>query len=70
LTKGEKHFFCDKCPRKKKITGATMEGTRTAAICHFAIQHYELRGVLEKDTRLSALQKIFFCVVHPLAVFL
>ena len=26
-----------------------MEGARTAAVCHFAIQHYELRPILEKD---------------------
>jgi molybdenum cofactor biosynthesis enzyme MoaA len=52
LAKGEKTLFCDRCPRKR-ITGATVEGTRTAAVCHFAIQHYELRGVLEKDPKIT-----------------
>ena len=28
LAQGDKSFFCDRCPRKKKITGATVEGTK------------------------------------------
>ena len=67
LAKGEKSFFCDRCPRKKKITGATSEGTRTAAVCHFAIQHYELRGVLEKDPKITPqfIKDLYWDHDHP-----
>ena len=53
MVKGDKVYYCDICPSKKPSRGATPEGAKTAAICHLAIQHHELRGVMEKDERLS-----------------
>lgn len=53
LTKGDKCFYCDLCPTKKPIKGATEEGAKTATICHLAIQHHELRIHMEKDSSLS-----------------
>ena len=53
LVKGDKVYYCDICPSKKPSRGATPDGAKTAAICHLAIQHHELRGIMEKDERLS-----------------
>ena len=53
LVKGDKVYYCDICPSKKPSRGATADGAKTAAICHLAIQHHELRAVMEKDERLS-----------------
>lgn len=53
LTKGDKCYYCDLCPTKKPIKGATEEGAKTATICHLAIQHHELRKYMEKDDRIS-----------------
>ena len=53
LSKGDKVYYCDICPSKKPSRGASDEGARNAAICHFAIQHHELRNLMKKDDRLS-----------------
>ena len=53
MVKGDKVYYCDICPSKKPSRGATPDGAKTAAICHLAIQHHELRGIMEKDDRLS-----------------
>lgn len=52
LEKGPNCFYCDTCPKRKQLKGADQAGAKTSAICHFAIQHHELRTVLNKDERL------------------
>lgn len=52
LEKGHNYFYCDTCPKRKQLKGANEEGARMSAVCHFAIQHHELRDVLKKDERL------------------
>lgn len=52
LEKGQNCFYCDSCPKRKQLKGADEAGAKTSAICHFAIQHHELRTVLNKDERL------------------
>jgi hypothetical protein len=47
-------FYCDKCPSRKANRGATEEGARSSAICHLAIQHHELRGIMLTDDRLDS----------------
>lgn len=42
---------CRDC--RTKIRGATAEGTWQAAVCHFAIQHDELRSAVDQDPRLT-----------------
>ncbi len=62
MSKGDKCYYCDLCPIKKAIKGATDEGAKTATICHLAIQHHELRPYVEKDTRLKKefIQDLFY----------
>lgn len=52
LEKGNNYFYCDSCPKRKQLKGANEEGARLSAICHFAIQHHELRAVLKMDDSL------------------
>ena len=52
LEKGQNYFYCNMCPKRKQLRGANEEGARMSTICHFAIQHQELRDVLAKDKRL------------------
>merc|ERR1712156_1307015 len=52
LEKGNNFFYCDSCPKRKQLRGANEEGARLSSICHFAIQHHELREVLKKDDTL------------------
>jgi len=52
LEKGNNFFYCDACPKRKQLRGANEEGARLSSICHFAIQHHELREVLKKDDTL------------------
>jgi len=52
LEKGQNYFYCNMCPKRKQLRGANEEGARMSTICHFAIQHQELRDVLAKDERL------------------
>eukprot|EP00092_Neocalanus_flemingeri_P023584 GFUD01025575.1.p1 GENE.GFUD01025575.1~~GFUD01025575.1.p1 ORF type:complete len:463 (+),score=121.88 GFUD01025575.1:105-1493(+) len=62
---------CDKCSPLKRIVGANPEGCRTALICHRAIQHEELRTVLENDKELPEgfIEELFGEVsVKPLKV--
>ena len=41
---------CHKCVfRAKRVTGATPAGTRNAMICHWAINHKELKTVMLDD---------------------
>jgi len=53
LEKGHNYFYCDSCPKRKQLRGGNEEGARLSAICHFAIQHHELREVLKRDDSLS-----------------
>ena len=46
-------IWCDRCPTRKRISGVTPEGARGTIICHWAIQHQELRTVLEQDSKVS-----------------
>ena len=34
----DNRYFCDMCPKRKAVTGATPEGAKLAAVCHFSIQ--------------------------------
>ena len=34
----DNRYFCDVCPKRKSVTGATPEGAKLAAVCHFSIQ--------------------------------
>ena len=34
----DNRYFCDICPKRKSVTGATPEGAKLAAVCHFSIQ--------------------------------
>jgi len=52
LERGPNYFYCNLCTKRKQIKGANEEGARMSTICHFAIQHHELRGVLNRDERL------------------
>jgi len=52
LERGPNYFYCNMCPKRKQIKGANDEGARMSTICHFAIQHHELRDVLNRDERL------------------
>jgi len=52
LERGPNYFYCNMCPKRKQIKGANEEGARMSTICHFAIQHHELRDVLNRDERL------------------
>ena len=45
-------FYCDICPNKI-FKGATKEVAIKSILCHFAIQHHELRPLIEEDNRLS-----------------
>ena len=45
------HVYCDKCPHDS--TGVTPDGAMAIAICHLALRHHELRGILDEDERLS-----------------
>ena len=38
---------------ESKVTGATEEGARNALVFHSAVQHVELKDVLEEDEPLS-----------------
>ena len=45
-------FYCDIC-LDKILKGASKEGAIKSILCHFAIQHDELRPLIEKDDRFS-----------------
>ena len=53
LEKGEKCYYCDLCPQRKRIKGDTPKGIKKSMVCHLAVQHGELRSVMDKDPRLS-----------------
>ena len=44
-------YKCDSCD--KIFSGATENGSKKSIICHLAVQHHELRPILEKDSRLD-----------------
>jgi len=52
LEKGPNYYYCNICTKRKQIKGGNEEGARISMICHFAIQHHELRDVLNRDERL------------------
>merc|ERR1712110_1380494 len=53
LEKDKLAYYCDICRPKKLLKGASDEGAIKSTICHLAIQHHELRKLLDKDDRLS-----------------
>lgn len=53
LEQGEKCYYCDLCTQRKRIKGDTPQGMKKSMVCHLAIQHYELRPMMEKDSRLT-----------------
>merc|ERR1711981_1054456 len=68
LEKGpDNRYFCDVCPKRKSVTGATPEGAKLAAVCHFSIQHGELRNVLKEDTSLKEnfISDLYWDIDHP-----
>jgi hypothetical protein len=46
-----KEINCDAC--KKKVTGATVSGVRNSIVCHWAIQHDELKDALAEDNSIT-----------------
>ena len=60
LAKGDKSFFCDRCPRKKKITGATLEGTKVTRLDR--ISHCALITWNSHSGQLpTVISETFFC---------
>jgi len=53
LEQGEKCYYCDLCSQRKRIKGDTPSGIKKSMVCHLAVQHYELRPIMEKDSRLT-----------------
>lgn len=53
MEQGDKCMYCDLCSQRKRVKGDTANGIKKSMVCHLAIQHCELRPIMEKDTRLS-----------------
>ena len=53
MEQGDKCMYCDLCSQRKRVKGDTVNGIKKSMVCHLAIQHCELRPIMEKDTRLS-----------------
>ena len=66
LEKESKNVYkCDSCD--KVLSGATENGSKKSIICHLAVQHHELKKILEQDSRLDKGIFVFhYYVVHYL----
>ena len=53
MEQGDKCMYCDLCSQRKRVKGDTASGIKKSMVCHLAIQHCELRPIMEKDTRLT-----------------
>jgi len=53
LEQGEKCYYCDLCTQRKRIKGDTPQGIKKSMVCHLAIQHQELRPIMDADSRLT-----------------
>ena len=67
MEQGDKCMYCDLCSQRKRVKGDTVSGIKKSMVCHLAIQHNELRPIMEKDKRLS---KDFILTVSKIVMIL
>jgi hypothetical protein len=46
-------YYCDLCPSRKRFVSTTAKGVRGAITCHWAIQHGQLKEVLQRDPEIT-----------------